>query len=151
MIDFRRAEPNGVLTAFRTSRCLLFGFLYGDFLLLRLCDDSPIHMSGKSGKPGTPSDVFGASRAFLASMVISLIELLYKFGWSLCNGGMTKDVSHNLVTGLGPTVRVDVAWANSSSREAHFRQLLLPPLALPPPSLLSNSIPFYTENRLLLG
>lgn len=78
--DRREVEPNGALTAFRTMRCLLFCFLYGDFLL-RLCDDSPIQISGKSGKPGTPSDVvFCASGELLAFIEISLIELLYKLG-----------------------------------------------------------------------
>lgn len=108
-------DPNGVLTAFRTT-FFRFGVQHGDLCCLNLLDDSPVHMSGKSGKPGTPLDVFVFRLVVLTSIAISLIELLYKLGWSLCCGGMTKEVS-SLVMGDGPTVRFDVASASSSSSD----------------------------------
>ena len=73
-------------------------------------------MSGKSGNPGTPlEDCCVPILHFLMSIVISLIELLYKWGCSLCSGGMTKDDSFSLVIRLGPTDKFDVACASSSS------------------------------------
>jgi hypothetical protein len=110
------ADPNGVLTAFRSTLFRLFGARYCDLCCLDLLDDSPIQMSGKSGKPGTPFDVLVFRLHFLTSIAMSFIELLYRLGCSLCCGGMMKDVS-SLVMGVVPTVKFDVASANSSSSD----------------------------------
>ena len=75
-------------------------------------------MSGKSGNPGTPSDECCVLILhFLTFNMISFIELLYKLGWSLCSGGMTKDASFSWVMGLGPTDKFDVTCASSSSTD----------------------------------
>ena len=86
-------------------------------------------MDGKSGNPGTPSEGICVSALLvLTSIDISFIELLYRLGQSLWSGGMTKDVLMSVVTGDGPTVRLDVTCASSSSREALLPTLITPEL-----------------------